>query len=173
MLEIEPEASNPIEAPRGSITEETTLFTDGEPLADVEADDDTVVGYDDIGGLDAQMAQLRELVDLPLRHPAVFDTIGVRPPRGVLLTGPPGSGKTMVANAVKAETGVYFTLVNGPEVMSKRSGESEAGLRKTFEDAEANSPAIIFIDEIDAIAPKREKAQGEVERRIVSQVRAP
>jgi len=113
---------------------------------------------------------LRELVDLPLRHPAVFDEIGVRPPRGVLLTGPPGSGKTMVANAVKSETGVHFIQVNGPEVMSKRSGESEAGLRKVFEDAEANSPAIIFIDEIDAIAPKREKAQGEVEKRIVSQL---
>jgi len=170
VLEVEPEAANVLEAARGTVTAETTLFTDGEPLADGEADDDTVVGYDDIGGLDTALAMLRELVDLPLRHPAVFDEIGVRPPRGVLLTGPPGSGKTMVANAVKAETGVYFDTVNGPEVMSKRSGESEAGLRKTFEDAEKNAPAIIFIDEIDAIAPKREKAQGEVERRIVSQL---
>ena len=131
---------------------------------------DDIVGYEDIGGLDRQMAIIRELIDLPLRHPAVFDEIGIRPPRGVLLLGPAGSGKTMVANAIKTETGVYFVTVNGPEVMSKRSGESEAGLRKIFEDAEANSPAIIFIDEIDAIAPKREKAQGEVERRIVSQL---
>jgi len=170
VLELEPEAANPLEAARGTVTAETTIFTEGEPLGDGEADTDDVVGYDDIGGLEKQMSMLRELVDLPLRHPAVFDEIGVRPPRGVLLTGPPGSGKTMVANAVKSESGVYFTTVNGPEVMSKRSGESEAGLRKTFEDAEANSPAIIFIDEIDAIAPKREKAQGEVERRIVSQL---
>jgi len=100
----------------------------------------------------------------------VFAEIGVRAPRGVLLLGPPGSGKTMVANAVKSETGVYFQTINGPEVMSKRSGDSEAGLRKVFEDAEANSPSIIFIDEIDAIAPKREKAQGEMERRLVSQL---
>ena len=159
VLELEPEAANPIEAARGTFTSETMLFTDGDPLEDGEADDSDVIGYEDIGGLDKQMALIRELVDLPLRHPAVFDEIGVRPPRGVLLTGPPGSGKTMVANAIKAETGVYFQTVNGPEVMSKRSGESEAGLRKTFEDAEANSPSIIFIDEIDAIAPKREKAQ--------------
>lgn len=171
VLEVEPEAKNPIEAARGTVTSGTTIFTDGEPLADGEAEAySDVVGYDDIGGLDRQMAIIRELIDLPLRHPGVFKEIGIRPPRGVLLLGPPGSGKTMVANAIKAETGVYFATVNGPEVMSKRSGESEAGLRKVFEDAEANSPAIIFIDEIDAIAPKREKAQGEVERRIVSQL---
>ena len=170
VLEIEPEAARPVEAARGTVTSETTLFTDGDPLPDSEAENDDVVGYEDIGGLEKQMAMLRELVDLPLSHPQVFDEIGVRPPRGVLLTGPPGSGKTMVARAVECESGVYFQTVNGPEVMSKRSGESEAGLRKTFEDAEANSPAIIFIDEIDAIAPKREKAQGEVERRIVSQL---
>jgi len=171
VMELEPEAASPIEAPRGTITADTTIFTDGDPLSDNELhENDGVIGYDDIGGLEKQMSILRELVDLPLRHPAVFDAIGVRPPRGVLLLGPPGSGKTMVAQAVKAETGVHFQTVNGPEVMSKRSGESEAGLRKVFEDAEANSPAIIFIDEIDAIAPKREKAQGEVERRIVSQL---
>jgi len=172
VLEIEPEAANPIEAARGTVGGETLVFTEGEPLEakdDLSADDD-VVGYDDIGGLDKQLATLRELVDLPLLHPAVFDEVGIRPPRGVLLTGPPGSGKTMVAQAVQSETGVHFQQINGPEVMSKRSGESEAGLRKVFEDAEANSPAIIFIDEIDAIAPKREKAQGEMERRIVSQL---
>jgi len=171
VLEVEPEAANPVEAARGTVTSATTIFTDGDPLGDAEASaSDDVVGYEDIGGLDRQMSIIRELIDLPLRHPKVFDEVGIRPPRGVLLLGPAGSGKTMVANAIKAETGVYFTTVNGPEVMSKRSGESEAGLRKTFEDAEANSPAIVFIDEIDAIAPKREKAQGEVERRIVSQL---
>ena len=94
------------------------------------------MGYEDIGGLDKQLSTLRELVDLPLLHPEVFDEIGVRAPRGVLLLGPPGSGKTMVANAVKSETGVHFQTINGPEVMSKRSGDSEAGLRKVFEDAE-------------------------------------
>ena len=171
VLELEPDAANSVEAARGTVTAGTTIFTDGEPLAESEANTlDDIVGYEDIGGLDRQMAIIRELIDLPLRHPAVFDEIGIRPPRGVLLLGPAGSGKTMVANAIKTETGVYFVTVNGPEVMSKRSGESEAGLRKIFEDAEANSPAIIFIDEIDAIAPKREKAQGEVERRIVSQL---
>jgi len=172
VLEVEPEAANPIEAARGTVSAETLVFTEGDPLDDKEdtTGDDPVIGYEDIGGLDKQMSTLRELVDLPLMHPVVFDEIGVRPPRGVLLVGPPGSGKTMMAQAVKSETGVHFQTINGPEVMSKRSGESEAGLRKVFEDAEANSPAIIFIDEIDAVAPKREKAQGEMERRIVSQL---
>jgi len=172
VLELEPEAANPVEAARGFVGGETLVFAEGEPLEEKDdiSIDDTVIGYEDIGGLDKQLSVMRELIDLPLMHPQVFDEVGVRPPRGVLLVGPPGSGKTMVAQAVKSETGVHFQTVNGPEVMSKRSGESEAGLRKVFEDAEANSPAIIFIDEIDAIAPKREKAQGEMERRIVSQL---
>jgi len=173
VMELEPEAANPIEAARGFVGEETLIFAEGDPLGDKDdhaSGEDDVVGYEDIGGLDKQLSTLRELVDLPLLHPEVFDEIGVRAPRGVLLLGPPGSGKTMVANAVKSETGVHFQTINGPEVMSKRSGDSEAGLRKVFEDAEANSPSIIFIDEIDAIAPKREKAQGEMERRLVSQL---
>merc|ERR1711988_1347441 len=128
------------------------------------------VGYDDVGGVRKQMAQIRELVELPLRHPTLFKTLGVKPPRGVLLYGPPGSGRTLIARAVANETGAFFFLINGPEIMSKMAGESEGNLRKAFEEAEKNAPAIIFIDEIDSIAPKRDKANGEVERRIVSQM---
>ena len=145
------------------------MFVEGDPLADHE-EEDNVIGYEDIGGMQKHLDLLKEMIDLPLVHPILFDTLGIRAPRGILLTGPPGSGKTMLARAVESETGVYFKTLNGPEVMSKRSGESEAGLRKVFEEAEENSPAIIFIDEIDAIAPKRDKTQGEVERRIVSQL---
>ena len=110
------------------------------------------------------------MIELPLRHPALFKTLGVKPPRGVLLYGPPGTGKTLIARAVANETGAFFFLINGPEIMSKMAGESEGNLRKAFEEAEKNAPAIIFIDEIDSIAPKRDKTNGEVERRIVSQL---
>jgi transitional endoplasmic reticulum ATPase len=103
------------------------------------------------------MAQIRELVELPLRHPQLFKSIGIKPPRGILMFGPPGTGKTLIARAVANETGAFFFLINGPEIMSKMAGESESNLRKAFEEAEKNAPAIIFIDEIDAIAPKREK----------------
>ena len=132
------------------------------------------------------MAQIRELVELPLRHPQLFKAIGIKPPRGILMYGPPGTGKTLMARAVANETGAFFFLINGPEIMSKMAGESESNLRKAFEEAEKNSPAIIFIDEIDSIAPKREKVSliialvfmsltrwqtnGEVERRVVSQL---
>lgn len=118
------------------------------------------VGYDDIGGCRKQMAQIRELVELPLRHPQLFKSIGIKPPRGILMYGPPGTGKTLMARAVANETGAFFFLINGPEIMSKMAGESESNLRKAFEEAEKNSPAIIFIDEIDSIAPKREKVSG-------------
>merc|ERR1711935_991836 len=128
------------------------------------------VGYDDVGGCRKQMAQIREMIELPLRHPLLFKTLGVKPPRGVLLYGPPGSGKTLIARAVANETGAFFFLINGPEIMSKMAGESESNLRKAFEEAEKNAPAIIFIDEIDSIAPKRDKTNGEVEGRIVSQM---
>ena len=101
--------------------------------------------------------QIRELVELPLRHPQLFKAIGIKPPRGILMFGPPGTGKTLMARAVANETGAFFFLINGPEIMSKMAGESESNLRKAFEEAEKNSPAIIFIDEIDSIAPKREK----------------
>lgn len=130
----------------------------------------TEVGYDDIGGCRKQMAQIRELVELPLRHPQLFKSIGIKPPRGILMYGPPGTGKTLMARAVANETGAFFFLINGPEIMSKMAGESESNLRKAFEEAEKNSPSIIFIDEIDSIAPKREKTNGEVERRVVSQL---
>jgi transitional endoplasmic reticulum ATPase len=116
------------------------------------------------------MAQIREMIELPLRHPALFKTLGVKPPRGVLMYGPPGSGKTLIARAVANETGAFFFLINGPEIMSKMAGDSESNLRKAFEEAEKNAPAIIFIDEIDSIAPKRDKVSGEVEKRIVSQL---
>merc|ERR1711871_481712 len=128
------------------------------------------VGYDDIGGCRKQLGQIREMIELPLRHPTLFKTLGVKPPKGILLYGPPGSGKTLIARAVANETGAFFFLINGPEIMSKLAGESESNLRKAFEEAEKNAPSIIFIDEIDSIAPKREKTQGEVERRIVSQL---
>ena len=106
------------------------------------------------------MAQIRELVELPLRHPQLFKSIGIKPPRGILMYGPPGTGKTLMARAVANETGAFFFLINGPEIMSKMAGESESNLRKAFEEAEKNSPAIIFIDEIDSIAPKREKVRA-------------
>ena len=110
------------------------------------------------------------MIELPLRHPQLFKTLGIKPPRGVLLYGPPGSGKTLIAKAIANETGAFFFLINGPEIMSKMAGEAEGNLRKAFEEAEKNAPAIVFIDEIDSIAPKRDKVQGEVERRIVSQL---
>src|SRR5216683_1415982 len=117
------------------------------------------VGYDDIGGVRKQMAQIRELVELPLRHPQLFKAIGIKPPRGILMYGPPGTGKTLMARAVANETGAFFFLINGPEIMSKMASESKSNLRKAFEEAEKNSPTIIFIDEINSIAPKREKVR--------------
>ncbi|KAF7682737.1 Cell division control protein 48 [Astathelohania contejeani] len=128
------------------------------------------IGYDNIGGFKKQIAQIKELVELPLRHPTLYKKIGVKPPRGILLYGPPGTGKTLIARAIANETGAFLYIINGPEIMSKMAGESESNLRKAFEEAEKNSPSIIFMDEIDSIAPKREKTNGEVERRIVSQL---
>merc|ERR1719149_570489 len=152
------------------VAPDTVIHCEGEPVKreDEEKLDD--VGYDDIGGVRKQMAQIREMIELPLRHPTLFKTLGVKPPRGVLLYGPPGSGKTLIARAVANETGAFFFLINGPEIMSKQAGEAESNLRKAFEEAEKNAPAIIFIDEIDSIAPKRDKTNGEVEKRIVSQM---
>merc|ERR1712066_1108543 len=144
---------------------------EGEPVKREEEEDAlNAIGYDDIGGCRKQLAQIKEMVELPLRHPGLFKAIGVKPPRGILLFGPPGTGKTLMARAVANETGAFFFLINGPEIMSKMAGESESNLRKAFEEAEKNAPAIVFIDELDSIAPKREKTNGEVERRIVSQL---
>jgi len=152
------------------VAPDTIIHCDGEPIKRDDEDKLDEVGYDDIGGCRKQLALIRELVELPLRHPTLFKSIGVKPPKGILMYGPPGSGKTLIARAIANETGAFFFVINGPEIMSKLAGESESNLRKAFEEAEKNAPAIIFIDEIDAIAPKREKTNGEVERRIVSQL---
>ncbi|XP_076319676.1 transitional endoplasmic reticulum ATPase isoform X1 [Tachypleus tridentatus] len=153
------------------VAPDTVIHCEGEPIKREEEEETlNAVGYDDIGGCRKQLAQIKEMVELPLRHPSLFRAIGVKPPRGILLYGPPGTGKTLIARAVANETGAFFFLINGPEIMSKLAGESESNLRKAFEEAEKNSPSIIFIDELDAIAPKREKTHGEVERRIVSQL---
>lgn len=154
----------------GIVTSATILFTEGEHIVREEENKMDGVGYEDIGGCRKQMAMIREMIELPLRHPTLFKTLGVKPPRGVLLYGPPGSGKTLIARAVANETGAFFFLINGPEIMSKMAGDSEANLRRAFEEAEKNAPSIIFIDEVDSIAPKRDKVGGEVERRIVSQL---
>ena len=128
------------------------------------------VTYEDVGDMHDAIQKVREMIELPLRHPELFTRLGIEPPKGVLLHGPPGCGKTLLAKAVANESGAYFTTINGPEIMSKWYGQSEENLRKIFEDAEKNAPSIIFIDEIDAIAPKREEVHGEVERRVVSQL---
>ena len=128
------------------------------------------VNYEDIGGLTEEIKKVREMIELPLKHPEVFERLGIEAPKGVLLHGPPGTGKTLLAKAVASETNSNFILINGPEVISKFYGESEANLRKKFEEAEQNAPSIIFFDEIDAIATKREETRGEVEKRVVAQL---
>ncbi len=128
--------------------------------------------YEDIGGLKDEIQRLREMVELPMRHPEIFQRLGIEPPKGVLLHGPPGCGKTLLARAVANESEANFFSINGPEIMSKFYGESEARLREIFQQAEKNAPAIIFIDELDSLAPKREEVTGEVERRVVAQLLA-
>ncbi|MFL6524819.1 MAG: CDC48 family AAA ATPase, partial [Nitrososphaera sp.] len=128
------------------------------------------VSYEDIGGLKNEVQKVREMIELPLRHPEIFDRIGIEAPKGVLLHGPPGTGKTLLAKAVASETNANFYSISGPEIMSKFYGESEERLREIFKEAEQNAPSIIFIDEIDSIAPKREEVSGDVEKRVVSQL---
>ena len=153
------------------ITENTNLRIAQKPI-EVKENEEKVfeVAYEDIGGLDEEIAKMKEMVELPLRNPEIFESLGITPPKGVLLHGPPGTGKTLLAKAVASETNANFILVNGPELLSKFYGETEKKIRNLFEEAEKNAPSIIFIDEIDAIAPKREETYGEVERRMVSQL---
>ena len=152
-----------------TIGEETEIIVKEEPIKE-EMLRVPQVSYEDIGGLKEEIMKIREMIELPLKHPELFERLGIDPPKGVLLHGPPGTGKTLIAKAVANESGASFFTINGPEIMSKFYGQSEENLRKTFEEAEKNSPSIIFIDEIDAIAPKREEVHGEVERRVVSQM---
>jgi transitional endoplasmic reticulum ATPase len=137
-----------------------------------EAAEAGAISYEDIGGLKSQLQRIREMIELPLRYPEVFERLGIDPPNGVLLHGPPGCGKTLIARAIAHETEASFFSVSGPEVIHKFYGESEAHLRKIFEEATRKAPAIIFLDEIDAIAPKRENAVGDVEKRVVAQLLA-
>ena len=128
------------------------------------------LGYDSVGGCGKTIQLIRELVEMPLRFPELWTTAGVPTPKGVLLHGPPGCGKTLIANALVEETGAHIVIINGPEIMARKGGESEANLRQAFEEAQQKAPAIIFMDELDSIAPKRDQAQGETEKRIVSQL---
>ena len=128
------------------------------------------VSYEDIGGLKDEVKKVREMIEIPLKRPELFDKLGIAPPKGVLMHGPPGTGKTLLAKAVASESDAHFIAINGPEIMSKYVGGSEENLREYFEEAEENAPSIIFIDELDAIAPKREDTQGETERRTVAQL---
>ncbi len=128
------------------------------------------ISYEDIGGLDKELEQVREMIELPMRHPELFEQLGIEPPKGVLLHGPPGTGKTLMAKAVANEIDAYFTDISGPEIMSKYYGESEEQLREVFEEAAENAPAIVFLDELDSIAPKRSETTGDVERRVVAQL---
>jgi transitional endoplasmic reticulum ATPase len=130
----------------------------------------THVAYEDIGGLKEEIQKVREMIELPLRHPEIFEKLGIEAPKGILLHGPPGTGKTLLAKAVANETNAHFINISGPEIMSKFYGESEARLREIFKESREKAPSIIFIDEIDSIAPKREEVTGEVERRVVSQL---
>jgi len=159
--------------PKGyvKITDDTKLIV-SEKQVKAEATRIPTITYESIGGLKEEISMIREMVELPMKHPEIFERLGISAPKGVLLTGPPGCGKTLLAKAVANESEANFYAINGPEIMSKWYGESEKRLRDIFEEAEKNAPSIIFIDEIDAIAPKREEVTGEVERRVVAQLLA-
>ncbi len=155
---------------QASIITENTELTLSNKAIEITEENVPEVTYEDIGGLTDEVKKIREMVEVPLKHPEIFEKLGIEPPKGVLLHGPPGTGKTLLAKAVANESEANFFLLNGPEIMSKFYGESEKRLRDLFEEAEKNAPSIIFIDELDAIAPKREDVGGEVERRVVSQL---
>ena len=157
--------------PKGiiQIQADTVIQVHEDPVKEEELSA-TGVAYEDIGGLKEEIKKVREMIELPLKHPELFDALGIDPPKGVLLYGPPGTGKTLLAKAVANESGANFLSIQGPEIMNKYYGESEAHLRQIFEEAETNSPSIIFIDELDSIASKRDETQGEVERRVVAQL---
>ena len=165
VIDVNPEA--------GIITKKTIIKIQGKGLKDKEGKRG-FISYEDVGGLRNQVRKIREMIELPLKYPELFERVGIDPPKGVLLYGPPGTGKTLIAKAVAHETDAHFSFLSGPEIVSKFYGESESRLREIFADAERNAPSIIFIDEIDAIAPKREEMGGEkqVERRIVAQLLA-
>jgi transitional endoplasmic reticulum ATPase len=152
------------------ITNGTQITVSERPVRISEISRIPEVTYEDIGGLHEEIQKIREMIEIPMKHPEVFEKLGISPPKGVLLYGPPGCGKTLLAKALANEINAYFAVINGPEIMSKYYGQSEENLRKVFEEAEKNAPALIFIDEVDAIAPKRENVTGEVERRVVSQL---
>ncbi|MFX1335882.1 MAG: CDC48 family AAA ATPase [Promethearchaeota archaeon] len=154
-----------------AIMHESTRVTISQtPVKDVQQETFQRIRYEDIGGLNDEIQKVREMIELPMRHPELFKRLGITPPRGVLLHGPPGTGKTLLAKAVATETESHFISVSGPEFMSKFYGESEQRIRQFFEEAKENAPSIIFIDEIDSIAPKRSEVTGEVERRVVAQL---
>ncbi|MGQ9583367.1 MAG: CDC48 family AAA ATPase [Thermoplasmatota archaeon] len=150
---------------------QTRIAVSDKPASEVMAQIPRVT-YEDIGGLGNEMKKIREMIELPLRHPELFERLGVEAPKGVLLHGPPGTGKTLLAKAVAGETSANFTNLSGPEIMSKYYGQSEENLREIFKQAQENAPSIIFIDELDSIAPKRDEVSGEVERRVVAQLLA-
>ncbi|WP_267162798.1 CDC48 family AAA ATPase [Halovenus salina] len=158
------------------VTDSTEISLSEQPAEQIAGDEEEEtqtapnVTYEDIGGLDRELEQVREMVELPMRHPELFQQLGIEPPKGVLLHGPPGTGKTLMAQAVANEIDAYFTDISGPEIMSKYYGESEEKLREVFEEAAENDPAVIFIDELDSIAPKRGETSGDVERRVVAQL---
>src|SRR3989338_1573348 len=154
------------------ITEDTEIEMHPEAVELREEQKVPDVAYEDIGGLQEEVHKVREMIELPLKHPEIFERLGIQPPKGVLLYGPPGTGKTLLAKAVASETNANFSSINGPEIISKFVGEAEKKLRDIFAEAEKSAPTIIFIDEIDAIAPKREESYGEVERRVVAQLLA-
>ncbi len=149
---------------------ETDIVIKDESIDEDDVGASSGITYEDIGGIGDQLLKVREMIELPLKHPELFRRLGIDPPKGVLLHGPPGTGKTMIAKAVATETNAHFTAINGPEVISKYYGESEKQLREIFDEAANNAPAIVFLDEIDSICPKREDVSGEVERRVVAQM---